>query len=131
MIPQSQYKAFARSREHFADPRRYSKLAGKLNYLTITQLDISFVVKCDESIPHSPCKVQWDAVVQILGYNKGSPRKCILYEHKGHNQTVGYSYVDWASSLRDQHSTLGCHTLIGGNLISLKCKKASVVTRLV
>ena len=39
-------------------PRRYRRLVGKLNYLTITRLDISFLVSVVSQFLQSPCDGQ-------------------------------------------------------------------------
>ena len=41
--------------ELLRDPRRYQRLVGKLNYLTITRLDISFPVSIVSQFLQSPC----------------------------------------------------------------------------
>src|SRR6516165_7589582 len=59
--------------EPLADPGRYRRLVGKLNYLTITRPDISFSVSVVSQFLQSPCDSHWDAVVRILRYIKGAP----------------------------------------------------------
>ena len=66
------------------DPKRYRRLVGKLNYLTITQPDISFPVNVVSQFLQSPCDNHWDAVVHILHYIKEIPGKGVLYENIGH-----------------------------------------------
>ena len=56
--------------ELLRDPRRYRRLVGKLNYLTITRLDISFPVSVVSKFLQSPCDSHWDVVVRILRYIK-------------------------------------------------------------
>ena len=41
--------------ESFGDPGQYRRLVGKLNYLTITRLDISFPVSGVSQFLQSPC----------------------------------------------------------------------------
>ena len=41
--------------EPLPDPRRYRRLVGKLNYLTITRLDISFPMSVVSQFLQSPC----------------------------------------------------------------------------
>ena len=77
--------------EPLRDPRRYRRLVGKLNYLTITRPDISFPVRVVSLFLQSPCDSHWDVVVRILRYVKGTPGQGVLYENKGHIQIVGYS----------------------------------------
>ncbi|XP_044510058.1 secreted RxLR effector protein 161-like [Mangifera indica] len=110
--------------ESLADPGRYRRLVGKLNYLTITRPDISFVVSVVSQFLQSPCDSNWDAVIRILRYIKRTPGKGLVYEDKGHTQIVGYSDADWAGSPSDRRSTSGCCVLVGGNLVSWKSKKA-------
>ena len=52
--------------EPLQDPRRYQQLVGKLNYLTITRLDISFHVSVVSQFLQSPCDGHWDPAVHIL-----------------------------------------------------------------
>jgi len=61
--------------EPLSDPEKYRRLVGKLNYLTIIRLDISFVVNVVSQFLNSPCEDHWNAVICILKYIKDSPGK--------------------------------------------------------
>ncbi|RVW93460.1 Retrovirus-related Pol polyprotein from transposon TNT 1-94 [Vitis vinifera] len=80
--------------EETGDPGRYRRLVGKLNYLTITRLDISFPVSVVSQFLQSPCDSHWDAVIRILRYIKSTPGQGVLYENRGHTQVVGYTDAD-------------------------------------
>ena len=89
--------------ESLGDPRRYRRLVGKLNYLTITRLDISFPVSVVCQFLQSPCDSHWDAVIRflqyikstpVLQYIKSTPGQGVLYENRGHTQVVGYIDAD-------------------------------------
>ena len=98
-------------------PRRYRRLVGKLNYLTITWPDISFLVSVVSQFLQWPCDSHWDVAVRILRHVKGTPGQEVLYENRGHTQIVGYNDADWASSPTDIRSTSRYCVFIGGNLI--------------
>ena len=68
--------------EPLQDPRRYRRLVGKLNYLTITRPDISFPMSVVSQFLQSP--IHRDVVVRILRYVKGTPGQGLLYENRGH-----------------------------------------------
>ena len=59
--------------ELLRDPGRYRRLVERLNYLTITRPDISFPVSVVSQFLKSPCDSQWDVVICILCYIKGTP----------------------------------------------------------
>ncbi|QHO14032.1 Retrovirus-related Pol polyprotein [Arachis hypogaea] len=98
--------------EPLADPGRYRRLIGRLNYLTVTRPDISFATSILSQFLDSPCDSHWDAAVRVLRYIKGAPGKGLLYEDKGHNQIVGYTDADWAGSPSDRRSTSGYCVLL-------------------
>ncbi|PNX77125.1 retrovirus-related Pol polyprotein from transposon TNT 1-94 [Trifolium pratense] len=115
--------------EPYPNPGQYRRLVGKLNYLTMTRPDLAFPVSVISQFLNSPCDSHWNAVVRILRYIKGSPGKGLIYTDRGHTNILGYSDADWAGDAGDRKSTSGYCVLFGGNLISWKSKKQTVVAR--
>ena len=64
--------------EPLRDPRRYPRLVRRLNYLTITRLNISFPVSVVSHFLQSPCDSHWDVVIYILHFSKGTPNQGVL-----------------------------------------------------
>ena len=59
-----------REGELFEDPERYRRLVGKLNYLTVTRLDIAYYVSVVSQYMSSQTVDHRTAVEQILCYLK-------------------------------------------------------------
>ncbi len=78
---------------------------------------------------HDPRSNHLDAVNRILRYLKGCPGKGILFANHGHLKLEGYTDADWAGCLDDRRSTSGYCMFVGGNLVSWRSKKQSVVAR--
>ena len=72
---------------------------------------------------------QWTVVEHILCYLKEAPGRGILYKKHGHTRIECFSDADLAGSKEDMRSTSGCCVFFGGNLISWKSKKQSVVSQ--
>ena len=113
----------------FEDPKRYRRLVGKLNYLTITRLDIAYSISVVSQYMSSPKIDHWAAIEHILCYLKGALRHGIVYSNHGHNRLECFTDADWAGSKEDMRSTSGYCVFVGGNLVSWKSKKQIVVSR--
>ena len=70
--------------ELFEDPKGYRRLVEKLNYLTITRLDINYSVSLLSQYMLSPIVSHWVVVEHILCYLKEAPDHGILYKKYGH-----------------------------------------------
>ncbi|XP_019056176.1 PREDICTED: uncharacterized protein LOC109115946 [Nelumbo nucifera] len=105
----------------------YQRLVGRLLNLCLTRPDISYFVSVVSQYMHKPRSSHMQAVKRILAYLKGCPRKGILYSNHGHLKVEAYSNADWAGSIDDRRSTSGYCTLVGGNIVSWRSKKQSVV----
>ena len=75
------------------DPARYRRLIENLIYLTVTTLDIAFVVGVLSRLIHQPKEVHWIAALRILAYAKSSPGKDLLYKKYDHVRIFGYSVM--------------------------------------
>jgi hypothetical protein len=83
--------------EVFDDPSRYHHLVGKLNYLTITRLDISYAVNVVSQFLEAPRVSYWEAITCIIQYLKRAPRIEILHRPNGHLWVERFADVDWKS----------------------------------
>jgi hypothetical protein len=83
------------------DPDTYCKLVGKLIYLTITRLDISYIVSIVSQFTTSPRVPHMNAVIRILKYLKNPPGRGLFYRSSGHLRIEGYIDADWAGSPSD------------------------------
>ncbi|KAK3008158.1 hypothetical protein RJ639_015137 [Escallonia herrerae] len=111
------------------DPEKYRRLVEKLNYLTVTRPDIAYAVSTVSQFMSEPTVKHWAALEQILCYLKGAPGLGLLYSNHGHSYIECFSDADWAGSKLDRKSTTGYCVFVGGNLVSWKSKKQSVVSR--
>jgi len=111
------------------DKERYQRLVGRLIYLCHTRPDITYAVSIVSRYMHDPRSGHLDAVYRILRYLKSCPGKGLWFKRNGHLDVEGYCDADWASCLDDRRSTSGYCVFVGGNLVSWRSKKQSVVSR--
>jgi hypothetical protein len=78
---------------------------------------------------HDPRTEHMDAIYRILRYLKSCPGKGLWFKKNNHLNVKGYCDVDWASYLDDRRSMSGYCVFVGGNLISWRSKKQSVVSQ--
>ena len=72
--------------ELFEDPQRYRRLVGKLNYLTVTHLDITYSVSVLSKYMSSPTISHLAVVEHILCYLKEALGHGILYKKHEHTR---------------------------------------------
>ena len=93
--PMTQSLHLTREGELFEDPERYKRLVGKLNYLTVTRLDITYSVIVVSQYMSSSTVDHWAVVEQILCHLKGVSRHGILYSNHGQNRLECFTDADW------------------------------------
>ena len=107
----------------------YQRLVGRLIYLSHTRPNIAYAVGVISQFMHNPKETHLQLVHRILHYLKSSPRKGILFK-KGTELTLeDYTDADYAGSMVNTRSTLGYCTFIGGNLVTWRSKRQTVVAR--
>ena len=111
------------------DKGQYQRLVGRLIYLSHTRPDIAYAVSIVSRYMHDPRSTHLNAAYRILRYLKGCPGKGILFSNSGHLSIECYTDADWAGCLDDRRSTSGYCIFVGGNLVSWRSKKQSVVAR--
>ena len=111
------------------DKGQYQLLVGKLIYLSHTRPDIAYAVSIVSRYMHDPRSTHLDAANRNLRYLKSCPGKGVLFSYCGHLRIEGYTDADWAGCLDDRRSTSGYCVFVGGNLVSWRSKKQTVVAR--
>ncbi|XP_028785728.1 uncharacterized protein LOC114741636 [Neltuma alba] len=102
----------------FENPERYRRLIGKLNYLTMTRPDITYLVSILSQFMVSPTINQWEALEHVLYYLKGSPGRGTLYRNHGHTNIECFCDADYGGSKATRRSITRYCVFVGGNLIS-------------
>lgn len=118
----------------FDDPKLYRSILGKLNFLTNSSPDISYIVQLLSQFMHSPRISHYDALLHTLRYIahtacQGIVLQGIVLQGSDHLILQAYSNSDWAAC-PDSRRSVTCYVLIFGNSpITWKSKKQSTLYR--
>ncbi|KAF5454358.1 hypothetical protein F2P56_024030 [Juglans regia] len=104
----------------FHDPTLYRKLVGKLLYLTNTRPDLSYSVNLLSQFMGNPRILNYDAVIKVLKYIKGTLGQGIFLPASLNLELVAYADANWANCPDTRRSTIGFCVFIGTFLISWK-----------
>lgn len=96
----------------------FQKLIGKLIYLTMTPLDISYDVQILSQYMHKPYKSHLNVAFRLLRYLKESPGKGIHITKNSSLDLVAFVDADWAKCLFSHRSVTGFLVYFGGCLVS-------------
>ncbi|XP_038976116.1 uncharacterized mitochondrial protein AtMg00810-like [Phoenix dactylifera] len=112
----------------FPDAALYRRLAGSLQYLTITRPDLTFAVNYLCQFMHKPLISHYQLLKRVLRYVKGSLDFSLLYRPSSFVLTA-YCDSDWAGDPFDRRSTTGFCVFLGDNPISWSSKKQPTIAR--
>jgi hypothetical protein len=96
---------------------------GALEYLTLTQPDLSFSVNKVYQFLHSQMTVHWEVVKRILRYVKGVLKLGLQFIKSSSTMMSAFAYVDWAGCPNDRRSTRCFAVFFGANLIARSARK--------
>lgn len=105
--------------ELLKDVTECRQIVGCFQYLTLTRLDIAYVVNQVSQFLQSPQTTHLQAQKQILHFVKGTLDKGLVFT-KYTSQfpaLVAYSDSDQAEDLDDCRSTTGACLFLGGNIV--------------
>ncbi|XP_071695712.1 uncharacterized mitochondrial protein AtMg00810-like [Rutidosis leptorrhynchoides] len=100
------------------DPTAYRSLAGALQYLTFTRLDISYAVQQICLFMHDPREPHLAALRHIIRYIQGTLHLGLQLHASSISSLVAYSDADWAGCPTTHRSTSGYCVFLGDNLLS-------------
>ncbi|CAN6470368.1 unnamed protein product [Victoria cruziana] len=101
----------------------------KIIYVTLTRLDITYVVNVVSQFMHAPTSIHLAAVDRILCYLKKNLGRSLLYTKREKVFIKAYTDADWAGSVDDRRSTYGYCVYLGGNIVIWRSKKQSFCAR--
>ena len=105
----------------------YQRLIGKLLYLSHTQPDISYTVNAQ--FMHSPQRSHYQAALRVLRYLKRTVGLGLTFKKTGKLDLLISTDSDFSGSLIDRRSTTGYCIILGGNLVTWKSNKQTVVSK--
>ena len=111
------------------DAGLYCRLVGKLIFVIVTRPDISYAVSVLSQFMQAPCTIHLEGVYRVLAYLKRAPGKGLLYRQQGHLHIEAYSDSGFAGDKEDRKSHGGYVTYVGGNLVTWRSQKQSIMSR--
>lgn len=107
----------------FDDPKQYRRLIEKLNYLTVTHLDIAYHVSVANQFMCTPTVKHWEVLKQILYYLKCALGLSVAFKNHKHTHIECFTDFSWLGSRIDRRSTTDYCVFVGRNLMLWKSKK--------
>ncbi|GJU86721.1 ribonuclease H-like domain-containing protein [Tanacetum coccineum] len=111
------------------DPTLYRSLAGALQYLTFTRLDLSYAVQQLCLYMHDSREPHLDALKRMLHYIHGTTDLGLQLYQSSTSQLISYTNADWAGCPATRHSTSGYCVFLGDNLLSWSSKCQHTLSR--
>ncbi|XP_015060455.1 uncharacterized protein LOC107006408 [Solanum pennellii] len=115
--------------ELLTDKITYQKLIGKLLYLNMTRLGISFSVQTLSYFLHQPKKSHIDAALRVIKYIKRQSGQGILLSSDCRNEVTAFCDADWVACTLTRKSVIGYVIKFGNSLIYWKAKNQTIVSR--
>ncbi|RVW94019.1 Retrovirus-related Pol polyprotein from transposon RE2 [Vitis vinifera] len=112
----------------FLDIKLYRSTVSALQYVTLTQPNIAFVVNKACQFMANPTETHWLVVKRILRYLKDTSSYGLQLHQANSFDLQGYTYANWASCPDDRRSTNGYCLFLGPNLISWSLPKQRLVS---
>jgi hypothetical protein len=109
------------------DATLYRHIIGSLMYLTNTRPYICFVVNTLSRYLVEPRRVHIVAAKHVMRYLKGTLDFGLYYNGDQDFKLIGYTNSDWAGSVYDRKSTLGCCFSLGPSMTSQQSRKQSSI----
>ncbi|KAK5786974.1 hypothetical protein PVK06_041624 [Gossypium arboreum] len=109
--------------EPLTDPTKYRSLAGALQYIVLTRLDIAYAVNRVCQFMHAPTTAHMVALKRILRYLRGTLSHGLVFRQSDHLSLVGYADANWGLDFDDQRSIIGYCVYFGHTPISWCSKK--------
>ncbi|XP_058766626.1 secreted RxLR effector protein 161-like [Vicia villosa] len=106
----------------------FNQLVGILIYLTITMLDLMYVVNVVKRHMAKPTETHCMATKRILRYVQGTMCFRIFYQRLGNQELVGYIDSDNARCIDDRKSTSGYAFILSNAVVAWSSRKHPIVT---
>ena len=112
-----------------ADPSVYKRLIGRMIYLTISHLDITFAMNHLSQYMKEPRVPHLNVVHHLLQYLKSALGQGLFFPAQNSLKLTAFADADWANCVDTRRSTSGFCVFLGNNLLSWHSKKQPTVSK--